>query len=389
MSSHLQAAREAFAETSVQVYSGAGLLSRLSEVMGDLGIHRPLLVCGQQVSRLPAASALREAGILVGVFDRVEPDPSDRTVVAGGALARGLAADGIVAIGGGSSLDAAKAIAAEAVSAGWIGGCDLPGQPTEIPAGALPVVAVPTTAGTGSEVTPFAVITFTATRRKVVLNHPALLPQVALLDPTLLSSAPREARVAAGMDALTHAVESYVSRLATAETQARAREAVELIARHLPLAAGATPPLKDLAGMQRAALLAGLAFARTRLGIVHALALPLSALFGVPHGAANAVLLPHGMEFNLPAASHLYANLVPALIVNASNKHREGDPKDAVAAVRALAAEIRAPQRMREVGVPRAALPEMTEEAARSAHLAVNPRPAEKADLLAIYEAAY
>jgi len=191
------------------------------------------------------------------------------------------------------------------------------------------------------------------------------------------------------MDALTHAVESYVSRLATAETQARAREAVGLIARHLPPAAGATPPLADLAAMQRAALLAGLAFARTRLGIVHALALPLSAWFGVPHGVANAILLPHGMEFNLPAAGELYRNLVPALIVKALSKQAESAPEDAVAAVRTLAAEIGAPRRMSEVGVPREALPGMAEEASRSAHLAVNPRPAEKADLLAIYEAAY
>ena len=222
-----------------------------------------------------------------------------------------------------------------------------------------------------------------------MLNHPALLPRAALLDPTLLTSAPREARVAAGMDALTHAVESYVSRQATPETQARAREAVAGIAAHLAGACADPPSLEDLGALQYAALVAGLAFSRTRLGIVHALALPLSALFGVPHGVANAILLPHGMAFNLSAAPDDFRNLAGSLTVQSSDTTRKLGPDDAVSAVQELARRIGAPACMRDVGVDPAAIGRMAEDAARSAHLAVNPRPVAPGDLLAVYEAAW
>jgi alcohol dehydrogenase class IV len=310
-------------------------------------------------------------------------------VARAGEAARLAGADVLVAIGGGSSLDAAKAVAAEAAEPGWIAGRDQPGQPTEVPAGVLPIIAVPTTAGTGSEVTPFSVITFTASHRKLVLSHPALLPQAALLDPTLLVSAPREARVAAGMDALTHAVESYLSKQATEATRARSLEAVVGIGAHLPGAAVEAPEPADLAGMQRAALVAGLAFSRSRLGVVHALALPLSALFGVPHGVANAILLPHGMAFNLPAAAEECGNLARAMYVKLSREDADISPQQAIAAVEDLAQRIGAPARMRDVGVDRAAIPRMAEDAARSPHLAVNPRQVQPGDLVGIYEKAW
>jgi alcohol dehydrogenase class IV len=382
------------------VYAGEGVLRELPALLAHLGLARPFLICGAQVRRLPPVVALVEAGLFAGVYDQVEPDPSDLTVARAGEAARRAGAEALVAIGGGSSLDAAKAVAAEAVQPGWIAGQDQPGRPTEVPAGVLSVIAVPTTAGTGSEVTPFSVITFTATHRKLVLNHPALLPQAALLDPTLLAGAPREARVAAGMDALTHAVESYLSKQATEATRARSLEAVRGIAAHLPGAAAETPEPADLAGMQRAALVAGLAFSRTRLGVVHALALPLSALFGVPHGGANAILLPHGMAYNLPAAEENMGNLARAWHVQSSGEecapaHQDGIPerracaRQAVSAVQELARRIGAPARMRDVGVDRAAIPRLAQDAARSPHLAVNPRQVEAGDLARIYEEAW
>ena len=169
-------ALESFPDSPVRVASGPGTLAQAPDLLAELGVRRAVLICGPHVARLPQVTALlaAQADRFVGVFAAVEPDPSDTTVRAGGARVAELGADGLLAIGGGSSLDAAKAIAAEAVQAGWIAGCDRPGQPTEIREGVLPVIAVPTTAGTASEVTPFSVITFTATRRKLVLNHPAL-----------------------------------------------------------------------------------------------------------------------------------------------------------------------------------------------------------------------
>ena len=389
MTGALSAMQLDYPDTPVGVYSAAGVLRRLPELLDRLGLERPLLVCGPRVRRLAQVVGLVEVGLFAAVYAEAEPDPSDVTVARAGRLAGELGADGLVAIGGGSSLDAAKAVAAEAAAPGWIAGCDQPGVPTQVPDGVLPLVAVPTTAGTGSEVTPFSVITFTATHRKLVLNHPALLPRVALLDPTLLATAPREARVAAGMDALTHAVESYLSKQATDETRASSLEAVAGIAAHLPGAVQDSPLLDDLAGMQIAALVAGLAFSRTRLGIVHALALPLSALFAVPHGVANAILLPHGMAFNLPAAPAALGNLGRLLFVPSSESEEKARPEAAVIAVQELARRIGAPARMRDVGVDRGALPRMAQDALLSAHLAVNPRPVELADLVAVYEEAW
>ncbi len=378
-----------FADTTVEVYAAPEALHRLPELLEDLGWQRPMLVCGSRVRALPAVAELIATGCFAGVYSEVEPDPSDTTVAHAGRQAAELHADGVVAIGGGSSLDAAKAIAVEAAAPGWTARYGATGGPVALPPGGLPVVAVPTTAGTGSEVTPFSVITFSATQRKLVINDPGLLPRVAWLDPTLLGSAPREARVAAGMDALTHAVESYLSKQGTAATRARAEEAVVGIVRHLPGAAEEEPCPEDLAGMQLAALVAGLAFSRSRLGIVHALALPLSARFGVPHGVANALLLPHGLAYNLPAAREALGNLGRLFSVQSSDRDNLGRPERAVEGVVELARRVGAPARMREVGVPREAIPQMAEDALGSAHLAVNPRAAERADLVALYEAAW
>lgn len=389
MTEDLSAARLEFPDTEVQVYAGEHSLSLLPALLEHLNLQRPFLVCGRHVGRLAPVIDLQDSGLLVGAYGEVESDPSDTTVARAGEQVRRAGADSLIAIGGGSSLDAAKAIAAEAAVPGWIGACDRPGQPTQVPPGVLPVIAVPTTAGTGSEVTPFSVITFAATERKLVLNNPALLPRAALLDPALLPSAPREVRVAAGMDALTHAAESYLSKQATAETRARSLEAVVAIAAHLPGAVAEPPAAADLAAMQKAALLAGLAFSRARLGVVHALALPLSALFGVPHGVANAILLPHGLAHNLPAAGHLMRNLSEALLVKSPGKEVQVSPEQVVEAVTELARRIGAPSRMREVGVDRTALQRMARQAAQSAHLAVNPRSVEPEDLIAIYEAAW
>lgn len=389
MTDRLSAARLEFPDTEVEVYAGERSLGLIPALLEHLNLQRPFLVCGEHVGRLAPVRALQASALLTGAYKQVESDPSDTTVARAGELVRATGADSLIAIGGGSSLDAAKAIAAEAAVPGWIAACDQPGRPTEVPPGILPVIAVPTTAGTGSEVTPFSVITFTATERKLVLNNPALLPRAALLDPTLLASAPREVRVAAGMDALTHAAESYLSKQATEETRTRSLEAVIAIAAHLPGAVAEPPVAADLAEMQKAALIAGLAFSRARLGVVHALALPLSALFGVPHGVANAILLPHGLAHNLRAASHLMGNLSDALLVKSEGKEVHVSPEQVVEAVKELARRIGAPSRMRDVGVDREALHRMATQAAQSAHLAVNPRAVQPEDLIAIYEAAW
>ncbi|MFQ6131070.1 MAG: iron-containing alcohol dehydrogenase family protein [Armatimonadota bacterium] len=370
-----------------KVWCGAGSLPAVWDELAALGCSRPLIVCGQTVRLAGPVEALLEVGpdVEVACYDQVEPDPSEQTIREAGALARQEGVDAVIGLGGGSSMDAAKAIAVEALEEGWIARQEAAGQPTQLDR-ALPIIAVPTTAGTASEVTPFSVITFPAVKRKLVLNHPDLYPKVAVLDPTLLATAPKVARMAAGLDALTHAVESYVSKQATEQTREHALQAIRLIAQHLraAVADGEDVPAQD--GMQRAATIAGLAFSHSRLGVVHALALPLSAHFGVPHGVANAILLPHGMDYNVPAAPDDF-RLMGGIL--AGRQERAEAPEAAPEAVRSLAAHCGAPPRMRDAGVEQEAIPRMAEDAMQSAHIPVNPREVTLEDAVGLYHQAF
>jgi alcohol dehydrogenase len=383
--------REQFPDSAVVALHGP-YATGIFVALGELGVSDAMIVCGENLGKSDAVRSLMAGapeGVKFSIFDQVEPDPSDETIKAGGLAACDAGAQAVVAVGGGSSMDAAKAIAAEATDIGWIAAQDQPGQPTAIERDPLPIVAVPTTAGTASEVTPFSVITFAASRRKLVLNHPTLLARFAVLDPALLVSGPRSVRVAAGMDALTHAVESFVSKQATPATRARCREAIELIGRFLRRVASDANDMEAEEGMQRAAFLAGLAFSKTRLGIVHATALPLSALFHVPHGLANAILLPYGMRFNHLADAEGFAQIARALGADVAAMDDHAAAQAAAETVEALADDIGAPRRMSDVGVAREAIERMADDAMPSAHLKVNPHEVAREDIIALYDEAF
>ena len=379
-------------ENPVTVFSGPGAIGQAAGLLADLGAQRVMIVCGQTVAGLPAAKALADsakANGAVRVFDQVEPDPSDVTCAAGGTAARDFGAEAIVGIGGGSSMDAAKAIAAEAIQAGWTQSQDNPGQPTEVDFEPLPTILIPTTAGTASEVTPFSVIIYTETKRKLVLSHPKLYAKYALLDPELLSTCSPQVRMAAGMDALTHAIESYVSKQATEQTRRRALEAIRMLAPHLVRAVEAPGDMAAQQQVQEGAMIAALAFSKSRLGIVHAMALPLSALFQVPHGVANALLLPYGMRFNAEAAAPLYADIAEACGIEISGLTASQAAITLIEHVEQLGRAIGAPTRMAEVGVEEAAIPQMAQDAMPSAHIACNPRTPGMDDLIELYTEAY
>lgn len=346
------------------------------------------MVCGRAVQSeglLEPILAGQPRGVDVSVYAEIDPEPCDLTVTKAGDVAALTGADLVIGIGGGSSMDAAKAVAVEACDRGWIERQGAPGRPTQIRKSALPIIAVPTTAGTGSEVTPFCAVTFTATQRKRVLEHDSLQPRVAILDPLLLTSAPRDVRVAAGMDALARAVESHVSKGATDRTRELALESVRLIGRNLRRVAKDGRDLDAQAAMQVAATLAGLASRESRLGIVHAMVLPLSALFRVRHGIANAILLPHGMAFNSAAAVREYATIARALGEGSGCDDDAPGGAKAVEAVVRLAADIGAPKRLSEVGVRHQAVERMADDAMRSPHISVNPRPVHRRDIVALY----
>ncbi len=382
---------ECFDETPTRVVSGEGALESSRACLAGMGVSRALIVCGENVAKLPQVEDFTQACegcIEIEMFSGAEPDPTDQNVLDGGAIGREFGAEAVIGIGGGSSMDCAKGIAAEIGAEGWILEQDRPGEPTEIDHEALPIVCVPTTAGTGSEVNPFSVITYTETERKLVLNHDDLYPRCAVLDPTLLVSAPKQVRVAAGLDALTHAVESYLSTRATPDTRKRAGESIRGVAKYLARVAQDAEDMQAQAGMQRAAMVASLSFAQTRLGIVHAMALPLSALFGVPHGVANAILLPHGMRFNIPADTEGLAGIAAHLGVDVEDMATQEAAEAAPEVVSAMAQDVGAPTTMSEVGVEADAIERMADDAMQSAHVHVNPREMSREDVIEVYEAA-
>lgn len=279
-----------------------------------LGVSRALVVtdafiAGSGVAD-EVADALRAAGVDALVWDGVEPDPTDAAVDAGHAALVAHRADAVVGVGGGSALDAAKTIAVRGANPGplraYMGYQQLAGAD-------LPTIAIPTTAGTGSEATRVVVITESATDTKMMLLDDRLCPNVALVDVELSATMPRPLTAHVGVDTLTHGIEAYVSTTATDETDALALACVERCGRHLEAAWSDGDDLDARAGMARAAYEGGAAFANASVCLVHGMSRPLGAVFHVPHGLSNAVLLPAVTAFSLAGASARYATVARML----------------------------------------------------------------------------
>jgi alcohol dehydrogenase class IV len=290
----------------------------------------------------------------------------------------------VIGLGGGSSLDVAKLVALlacgrEALSD--IYGVGLATGPR------LPLLLSPTTAGTGSEVTPISIVTTGAHEKKGVVS-PVLLPDVALLDPDLTLGLPPAVTAAIGIDAMVHAIEAYTSASANNNpvSRALAREALRLLGRNIRRAVHQGHDLEARSAMLLGSLLAGQAFANSPVAAVHALAYPIGGHFGVPHGLSNALVLPHVLRFNAPACGALYAELLP----DAFPERARGGAEDFVAAVEELSRTCGLEQRLRDVGIPADAIPMMAQDAMKQTRLLVNnPRQLTLEDARAIYEAAW
>jgi len=328
--------------------SGPGSLQKLPEIIVGNGIDRVLLVtdAGLAASGLvaPLVARLENAGIHTAVYDRTVPNPTIDNVEEALALYRSFAAEGLVALGGGSPMDVAKAVGARVAN---------PGKSIRRMRGVLRVgraipmlFAIPTTAGTGSETTLAAVIVDAATREKFALNDPVLVPSVAVLDPRLTVSLPKHVTATTGIDALTHAIEAYVGRSNTAKTRRNAREAVRLVFQNLKRAYDDGADLDARGGMQRAAFAAGIAFTRAYVGNVHAIAHTLGGYYKVPHGLANAVVLPHILDFYGARAARPLAELAQAGGIAVDGAGTAENAKRFVAAIRSLNASLEIPERL-------------------------------------------
>ena len=379
--------------TTAQIVFAGGSARRLGEIAGQRLGASVLFVTDPGLRKLglcdPAIAALCAAGASVAVFDAVEADPSLATVQAAVAAGKQAAATGVVGFGGGSSLDVAKVAAlllgsGEDIDGAWgVGNAKGP---------RLPLVLVPTTAGTGSEVTPVSIITVGAEEKRGV-SSPILLPDIAVLDAELTLGLPPSITAATGVDAMVHAIEAYASKNANNNplSQMLARQALRLLGANIETAVSDGGNAEARGAMLLGSMLAGQAFANSPVAAVHALAYPIGGSFHVPHGLSNALVLPHVLRFNAPDAAALYADIAvdafPALAREADAHRRCLSFIDALAD---LSRRLGMPTRLRDVGIGEQHLPKMAADAMKQQRLLVNnPRPVSEADALAIYRAAW
>ena len=353
---------------------GTGSLSKLAEWIAP---RRLMVVCGGTARRLGVAdrlAALSGAADVV-IFDAVEPNPSCETVDRAAALARGFKPDTVLGLGGGSPLDVAKAVACLVTHAGAIG--DYLGGARTFSADRPRLAAMPTTAGTGSEVTPFAAFTDTGRRRKCLLRAAALQPDVALIDSELTRTMPPRVTAATGLDALCHALEAFWSVNAQPITDAWALRAVGLILAHLPRVWDDGDDRRAREEMAQGSLLAGLAFSQTMTNVCHAMSYALTARHGVDHGFACAITLPAvagRIEAVLPGK---FAQLRRALDLPAGESLADR--------LTALLRYVQAPARLAEAGLDAAALEAACDAALAAPNLRLAPCAFNREDLLAIY----
>ncbi len=371
-----------------RILFGVRTAQQVGEEAVRLGVSHALVVTDGGLARteIPGVitASLDVAGVKWTLFDAVEPNPSIGTVETGAEVYRNSGCDGIVAVGGGSPIDAAKAVGILVTSGGrmldYFGGKKIE-QPLP------PLVAVPTTCGTGSEATQYTVITDPEKRFKLGIGSPFNIPRVAIVDPTLLAKLPARMVASTGMDALCHAIESYTSNLAQPVSDAFCLHAIRLIARHLRPAV-ANGNTEDLSGMAMASLLAGMGFNNTRTTLVHAMSHAVTGHAQVPHGVANAILLPHVLEFNLIGSPERHADIAAALGEDIDGLTRMEAARLAVDAVRDLSDDIEIPHGLREVGVTESLLDRLADDAMKSGGVALNCRRPSRDDVLRLYRAA-
>jgi len=372
------------------LYMGSGALERLGAEARRFG-SKAILLTDKVLVRAgvvePVLAALQAAGVTVTVFDEVEQEPSTENCEQSAAVVRGSGAEFLVAVGGGSVLDVAKGCSILATNGGAISdyfGID------KVPAAGLPWIGLPTTAGTGSEVTPNAIFTDKAKQLKIGVVSPFLFPTVAIVDPVLTLTAPPSITAATGMDALTHAVEAFTAPKATVQTDMYAVQAINLISRSLRRAVWAGRDIQARTDMALGSTLAGISFANAGVGAVHALAYPLGGQFGIPHGVSNALLLPHVMGFNMLADVTKFARVAEAMGEDVQGLSARAAAEAAVKAAALLSEDVGIPQRLRDVNIPESALEGLAAAAMNVTRLLDNnPRKVTLKDARALYQAAY
>ncbi len=369
-------------------YFGPGARKELPEAIRRLGKSKALVVTDPGLIKFGVAKMvtdiLDQAAIPYEIFSEVKPNPTVANVCAGIDAFKASGADVLVAVGGGSAIDTAKGIGIVSNNPEFADIVSLEGcAPTKHKS--VPIIAIPTTAGTAAETTINYVIIDENKQKKMVCVDPNDIPAVAIVDAELMYSLPRGLTAATGMDALTHAIEGYITRGAWQMSDMFEIEAIRMIAQWLPIAVEEPSNPDARNGMAVAQYIAGMAFSNVGLGLVHGMAHPMGSLFDVPHGVANALLLPTVMEFNMPCCIDKYAAIARAMGVDTSAMTPEEAAKAACEAVKALSLKVGIPQHLSELGISETDIPRLAQQALEDVCTPGNPRDVTLADIEALY----
>jgi alcohol dehydrogenase class IV len=378
-------------QTTRSVIYEDGASDKIGQIMADRGCKKVAFVTDALILKLgladSALDSLKKAGVDVWLFSDVVADPPEQMILDAVAEAKEAGVDGVVSIGGGSSMDTAKLIAVLCSSK----------QPLEemyginmVKGERLPLVLVPTTAGTGSEVTPISIVTTGVAQKKGVVS-PQLLPDYAVLDPHLTLGLPAAVTAATGIDAMVHCIEAYTSkRLKNIISDALAREGLKLLGANLRKVCDTPKDIDARGNMLMGSMLAGMAFTNAPVAAVHALAYPLGGHFHVPHGLSNALVLPHVLAFNMPEAEHQYAELASLIFSELDGKSHSKKIDGMLAGIAKLSPDLGLESTLRQVGVEEKDLTVLAEDAMKQTRLLVNnPREVTFQDALKIYTQAY
>lgn len=368
-------------------YHGAGAIANIAVEAKNRAFKKAFVCSDPDLIKFGVTKkvldVLDKDGLAYEVYDNIKPNPTIENVQSGVAAFKKSGADYLIAIGGGSSMDTAKAIGIIINNPEFADVRSLEGvAPTKKPA--VPIIAVPTTAGTAAEVTINYVITDVEKNRKMVCVDPHDIPVVAVVDPEMMASMPKGLTAATGMDALTHAIEGYITKAAWELSDMFHLKAIEIISRSLRGAVANTPEGRE--GMALGQYVAGMGFSNVGLGIVHSMAHPLGALYDTPHGVANAIILPTVMEYNAPCTGEKYRDIAKAMGVEGTEKmSQEEYRKAAVDAVKQLSHDVGIPANLKDI-VKAEDIPFLAQSAYDDACRPGNPRDTSVEEITELYK---
>lgn len=371
-------------------YFGAGSISEIVTEAKKRAFKKALVVTDPDLIKFNVAKnvtdLLEKAGLAYDIFSQVKANPTVKVVKAGIEAFKAAGADYLIAIGGGSSMDTAKAIGIIINNPEYADVTSLEGAiDTKNPC--VPIIAVPTTAGTAAEVTINYVITDEEKKRKFVCVDPHDIPVVAIIDAKMMSSMPKGLTASTGMDALTHAIEGYTTLGAWELTDMMHLKAIEIISRSLRKAVENDPQGRE--DMALGQYIAGMGFSNVGLGVVHGMAHPLGAFYDTPHGIANAVLIPYVMEYNAEYTGEKFKYIAEAMGVDTTGMSQAEYRAAAVNAVKQLSKDVGIPEKLHEIGVKEEDLQALSESAFADVCTGGNPRPCTVESILGIYKTAF